>query len=1258
MTDDKVKLLSLNVNSIRTDHEFNKMAANLGKTLSKGEHFQECPDIAFLQEHWLDEELCKKRSKQWKEWGGSHAFFAPGYSSGQQTRGGVAILLGDNPIFEISSDLQPTIVVPGRAMYIPVKIHGKDFILCAIYAPNDNTQRTSFFELLDEEIPKDTPVIWGGDFNCVEDATLDRYPPRNGQERGSNQIKAFNYSRNLVDPLRFKDPTKQLFTYTRSDSTGISTHRLDRIYIPIEYALNAKYGVSPTPYSDHNGWKTTIYLRDSQSSRKRGPGLFRMNTRIFEMEGYQDDIEQIAQDCQTNRYVTNAREKLDTFKMMLQHHAIECAIELKARDGPEYKEALKNYDREQHKRNPDRNNIQRLETILLEKTQLQTDKLLLQTKTDRLELDEKPTAYFYNSLKARHKKSTIEEVFTGNPATGDRTTTKNPTKVMEKILEFYQNLYDAHEDETEEDKMREMINLNDKKIPADCYAVLEAPLTLAELKAATKTMQNNKSPGEDGIPYEFYKKYGDIILPLVLEAAQEGHYEGQLSETQRNAVLTLLHKKGDRENLANWRPISLLCCDYKIIAKALAMRLIPALQHIIHEDQTCGVPGRTISNNTWLIRDLIDKATEDEQLSIMFSLDLEKAFDRVSHKFMIKALEAFGFGPNFCKWIKTLYNGCRTFVQNNGNLSQAINIMRGIRQGCPISIFLFVITAELLGIAIRKNTSIKGLNIPCPANKEVKLSQYADDTGAMILATDIPRAQRAIDTFYEILKLYEKASGAKLNFSKCKALVFGGRKDTNTNSRLMTNEQGAQYFNNLRPNDPIKFTCFETENGTKVLGIIYHPNPTAFINLNMNPIVDKVAESLKWSSMRTLSILGKVQTINTKALSKVWYVATTVPLTTNGGQCILNSTNSSQHINKLNTLVSEFLWKQRTSRINLEVMAQPKEKGGLGLSLIWKKALALRGRQFQQILNFDDNSPSALMGRYYLARKINNIIPWVTNELSRQQYTRGSGADDTRIGSDHYLIIGPHNKVPPDNKGYEALKNLFNQLKDCFRPGDRNPPPTKKLPAAKKLYQTKLDPRIRPASEAKWRQHNMNIPWENSFRTLEKNQYSAYTFKLRHRVLIVEAGDQATCRLCTANQPESHLHIFGTCTFTKNVWRIMRTSLSHINGNHDLNGPPTTGGPFLGVEGTNKRSRLVNTMINCTNAAIWMTRNDKRHNRNTTQNSTGTAKVAIKLFKETLKHHLAIAKKNGEIEKFKERVIYPSVATINRDSLIFHFPNS
>ncbi len=120
--------------------------------------------------------------------------------------------------------------------------------------------------------------------------------------------------------------------------------------------------------------------------------------------------------------------------------------------------------------------------------------------------------------------------------------------------------------------------------------------------------------------------------------------------------MALLHKKGPKEELSNWRPITLLTSDYKVLAKVITERLKKVIGVVVQPDQTCGVPGRSGVLNLALVRDILYWA-EQRQLSLaILSLDQEKAFDRVSHAFLMAILVRMGFGTVFRSWVKLLYS--------------------------------------------------------------------------------------------------------------------------------------------------------------------------------------------------------------------------------------------------------------------------------------------------------------------------------------------------------------------------------------------------------------------------------------------------------------------------------------------------------------------------------------------------------------------------------------------------------------------------
>ena len=282
---------------------------------------------------------------------------------------------------------------------------------------------------------------------------------------------------------------------------------------------------------------------------------------------------------------------------------------------------------------------------------IKIDALLLHTKLDYIEFGEKPSSFFYKVLKIRQKNSGIDEVYDTISNEEKPQKTPKPTQILKNVHKFYSDLYDSHSEEICEEAQATLLNSLDKKLSPASIRKLEADLTLEELEASVKRMKKGKSPGIDGLPCEFYLKF-PRLLPLLLECANHSHSLIKMTTTQRKALLALLHKNGDRANLANWRPISLLCVDYKIITSALAERMHHILSEIIHPSQTCGIINRYIHTNLNLVRDIIDHATENQNTTILFSLDQEKAFDRVSHSYLLQVLQKFGFGPKFCNWIK------------------------------------------------------------------------------------------------------------------------------------------------------------------------------------------------------------------------------------------------------------------------------------------------------------------------------------------------------------------------------------------------------------------------------------------------------------------------------------------------------------------------------------------------------------------------------------------------------------------------------
>lgn len=155
----------------------------------------------------------------------------------------------------------------------------------------------------------------------------------------------------------------------------------------------------------------------------------------------------------------------------------------------------------------------------------------------------------------------------------------------------------------------------------------------------------------------------------------------ELSRSMKYSIINLIYKnKGDKTDLNNFRPISLLNVDYKILARIMSNRLKYVLPKIISPTQSCCIIGKDISDTTISVKDLMDVVEGDELEAFLLKLNQEKAFDRVGHEYVFAVLEKFGFGIKFCKWIRIFYNNIFSAVKCNGFLTHYIRLKNSVKQ--------------------------------------------------------------------------------------------------------------------------------------------------------------------------------------------------------------------------------------------------------------------------------------------------------------------------------------------------------------------------------------------------------------------------------------------------------------------------------------------------------------------------------------------------------------------------------------------------
>ncbi len=234
--------------------------------------------------------------------------------------------------------------------------------------------------------------------------------------------------------------------------------------------------------------------------------------------------------------------------------------------------------------------------------------------------------------------------------------------------------------------------------------------------------------------------------------------KGELTESMKQGIITLIPKPNkDSLHLDNWRPITLLNSDYKLLASLYANRLKPCLEEIVSVSQSGFMKGRHIANNIRLVLDILDYKELINDKAVILFLYFSKAFDTVEHEFMFEFLRRFGFGHSFIKIVQTFYKNINSNVSLVNGVSPRFVISRGIRQGCPISHFLFVLVAEFLNIFITHCLDVQGILV---AEHTFLISQLANDTCLFL------KDEKQVPVILDALNLFSNASGLSVNRNK------------------------------------------------------------------------------------------------------------------------------------------------------------------------------------------------------------------------------------------------------------------------------------------------------------------------------------------------------------------------------------------------------------------------------------------------------------------------------------------------------------
>ena len=814
------------------------------------------------------------------EWGGQTLF-----AHGSEHSRGVCILLKSNAqlsLHIIYSDPN------GRYIIAKLKVGDEELFVVNIYAPNQHNEKLAFIKnLVPDLIAKTdiTKLIITGDWNC----TLTPKDKAGGLPWSvteyRNSITRLMKEFGLNDIYRKLHPNTRAFTY-ESKSFKMKS-RIDYFLISDAMTANVKKAeIRASIAPDH---KAIFLSLEIQGDFKRAPGSWKFNNQLLEDENFIQLVNRTYPEIlEKYKDLENKRLLWEMIKMEIRAFTISYSKK-KRREAKQREIELQNEINELDQKicndlcldTNTLNNYEEAKKQLKYLYELKGRETMFRSKSRWIEQGEKPTKYFFNLEKKKYEKKLIKELKTENP-TEPLTNIKD---INNKIEEHFTQLLSSQKEEDETlneanfDSFVEELEI--PKLTKEEQDLMEHDLSIEEIKNAIKCFQKGKTPGDDGFSVEFYETFIELIGSNLLDSYNEAFQENKLSISQRRGIINLVPKGDENLNdLRNWRPITLLNVDYKILARIIAIRMEPFLPKLIHPDQTGFIKGRYIGQNIRLLSDLMSYTESNKIPGIFLFVDFEKAFDSLEWDFLYRALKAFNFGPAIRKWIKILYKDIESGVINGGYMTNYFKISRGVRQGCPLSPYLFILSVELLALKLRYIPECKGISFP--NSQEVKLSQFADDT--TLILSDIDSLKACLHH----INIFGEISGLKLNETKTKVMWIGSKKECR--------------------NKILNFTAIREP--IKILGTYISYDQQKNNQANFFSRIQKMKTKLNMWQTRDLSLYGRTLLAKTIGVSQLTYTASmlTVP------ESVIQKTQAE---------LFAFLWRGKKDKIKRKVMYQP-----------------------------------------------------------------------------------------------------------------------------------------------------------------------------------------------------------------------------------------------------------------------------------------------------------------------------------------------
>ncbi|CAA7018343.1 unnamed protein product [Microthlaspi erraticum] len=509
-------------------------------------------------------------------------------------------------------------------------------------------------------------------------------------------------------------------------------------------------------------------------------------------------------------------------------------------------------------------------------------------------LGDRNTSFFHTSTIIRRRRNRIEML-----KKDDGSWVTNAPELENLAVEYYRRLYSMVDvDEVVPPLPREGFALLSQ---AD-HIHLDRPFTAAEVEKAVRDIGKYKAPGPDGFQPVFYQHCWDVVGDSVVRFILEFFRTGVLPPNTNDVLIVLLEKVAKPKIITQFRPISLCNVLFKTITKVMVVRLKRVITKLIGPAQASFIPGRLNTDNIVMVQEAVHsmRRKKGRRGWMLLKLDLEKAYDRIRWDFLEDTLIAAGLSEQWVGWIMRVVSGPSMNLLFNGEKTEAFRPSRGLRQGDPISPYLFVLCMERLCHLI-------GNSIAEKCWKPIKLSRGGPELSHVCFADDLILFAEAsvaqVRTIRNVLETFCLLSGQKVSLEKSK--IFFSSNVSRELGREISDASG------------ISSTC----DLGKYLGM--HVLQKRMNKETFSAVVERVSARLAGWKSHVLSLAGRI-TLTKSVLSSI-------PVHSVSSVLLPRSTLAT-----LDKVSRSFVWgstadKRKQHLISWSRVCVPKEEGGLGI---------------------------------------------------------------------------------------------------------------------------------------------------------------------------------------------------------------------------------------------------------------------------------------------------------------------------------------